>query len=293
MATPADLQKTLKTLGLDFLYDILDKANIDPTIDVTNVDQLSTFIDSNKQAQDAMKVRFSGNDIREKNGLRRLKPNEYIQQEQDYLARLQARGMPIGFYDSQAELAKFIGSDVGVTELDARISQGYQAAQRAPQSVKDQLASLYNITEKDLAAYYLDPTKATDIVMSKSKNAELFGRQINAAQIAAQGQIQAGIQLERGTAEDLAAQGITGETAQTGFTQIQEQQQLFATTTAEAASGQQAISQAEQISGTFGTNAAARQAIASRKRKRTAEFQQGGSLLASQAGNIGLGTVGQ
>jgi len=292
MATPADLQKTLKTLGLDFLYDILDKANINPTIDVTNVDQLSNYIDSNKDAQDAIKVRFSGNDIREKNGLRRLKPTEYIQQEQDYLARLQARGMPIGFYDSQGELAKFIGSDIGVTELDARISQGYQAAQRAPQSVKDQLASLYNITEKDLAAYYLDPTSATDI-LDRKKNAELFGRQINAAQIAAQGQTQAGIQLGIGTAEELAAQGVTGETAQTGFTQIQEQQQLFATTTAEAASGQQAISQAEQISGTFGTNAAARQAIASRKRKRTAEFQQGGSLLASQTGNIGLGTVGQ
>jgi len=28
MATPADLQKTLKTLGLDFLYDILNKANM-------------------------------------------------------------------------------------------------------------------------------------------------------------------------------------------------------------------------------------------------------------------------
>jgi hypothetical protein len=74
---------------------------------------------------------------------------------------------------------------------------------------------------------------------------------------------------------------------------IQNQQQLFATTTAEAASGQQNISQEQQIAGTFGTNAAARQAIEARKRKRTAQFQQGGSLLASQTGNIGLGTVGQ
>ena len=79
MATAADLQKTLKALGLDFLYGILSKANIDPIIDVTNQDQLSNFIDSNKEAQDLMKMRFSGNDIREKNGLRRLKPSEYIQ----------------------------------------------------------------------------------------------------------------------------------------------------------------------------------------------------------------------
>jgi hypothetical protein len=292
MATAADLQKTLKALGLDFLFDILSKANIDPTVDTTNQDQLSNYIDSNKEAQDYMKVRFAGNDIREANGLRRLKPSEYIQQEQDYLARLQANGLPIGFYDSQGDLAKMIGNDVGVTELDARIRQGYQAAQRAPQTVKDQLANLYGITDRDLAAYFLDPTIATDLI-GRKKNAELFGRQITAAQIAAQGQTQAGIQLGMGTAEELAAQGISPDMAQTGFTQIQDQQQLFATTTAEAASGQQNISQEQQIAGTFGTNAAARQAIEARKRKRTAAFQQGGSLLASQAGNIGLGTVGQ
>lgn len=286
MASAADLQRTLNNLGLGFLFDILSRANIDPTIDVSDQNQLSNFINVNPEAQSYMKERFKGNEFRIQNGLRPLKPSEYIEQEQSYISRLRENGMPIGFYDSPADLAKLIGGDVGVTEFDARLRQGYQAAVKAPASVKKQLKELYGVTENDLAAYFLDPTVATDI-MGRKKSAALFGRQIEASQIAAQGQIQAGMQVDAQTAEELAAQGISEEMAQTGFTQLSEQQQLF-----QSNIGEQDISQQEQIAGTFGTNAQARQAIAARKRSRKATFEAGGSLSATSAGVTGLGTAG-
>jgi hypothetical protein len=287
MASAADLQRTLDSLGLGFLFDILSRANIDPTIDVNNKDQLSTFIDTSPDAQALIKERFKGNDLRVANGLRPLKPSEYIEQEQSYILRLQNSGMPIGFYDSPDDLAKLIGGDVAPTEFDSRLRQGYQAAMNAPQSVKQQLQSIYGVTESDLAAYFLDPTKATDII-GRKKNANLFGRQIQAAEIAAQGQSQAGLQLGLQTAEDLAAQGVSTAVAQTGFAKIRDEQQLFTGSVNETD-----IGVAEQISGTFSTNAEARKKIEERRQKRVAGFKGGGSAVATQAGNVGLGTVGQ
>ena len=57
--------------------------------------------------------------------------------------------------------------------------------------------------------------------------------------------------------------------------------------------GETALSQQEQIAGTFGTNQAAAQRIATRRRKRQATFEQGGGFAQTQQGMTGLNTVGQ
>lgn len=291
MATAADLKRTLDSLNLGFLFDILNKANIDPSIDVSNKDQLANYIDADPDAQTYMKQRFKGNEYRAAAGLRALKPAEYIEQEQAYLSRLRDNGLPIGFYDSQEDLAKLIGGDVGAVEFDARIRQGYQAALKAPQAVRQQLKDLYGVDETELAAYFLDPTRATDVI-GRKKNADLMSQQISAAQIAAQGKTQAGFTLGLQTAEELVAAGITPAEAESKFGQILDQQELFRTTTQESMSGEQAITEQEQIAGTFGLNAEARKKIAERKRRRTSAFEQGGSLGATATGVSGLKTVG-
>lgn len=286
MSTPAELQKTLDGLGLGFLFPILNRIVTDPTIDSTDEDAVSKYIDADTTSQDAIKKRFIGNEGRVKAGLQPLAPKDYILAEQTYANALKNNGMPQGFYDQPEDFQKLIAGNVSAVEFNNRIQQGYMAAQAAPQAVKDQLSNLYGITNQDLAAYFLDPTKATDVI-GRNKNATLFGRQIQAAQIAAQGQTQAGIQLGMGTAEDLAAQGITADQAQQGFQQIGTTQELF-----NPLQGEQAITQEQQISGTFGTNAQARQAIATRKRSRQAAFETGGGFATTQ-GTSALGTVGQ
>jgi len=289
MASPAELRKILDGLGLGFLFDILDSASKDPSIDVTDLDAVGLFIDGDTKSQDAIKKRFIGNAYREKAGLGVLSPKEYIASEQALLQRLKDNGMPLGFYDTQEDLAKLIGGDVSAVEFNNRIQLGYTAAQNASTSVKQQLQSLYGINESELASYYLDPTRAED-VLGRKKNANLYAQQLKAAAIAGQAQTQAGIQLGALTAEDLAQTGVD---AQQGFQVIGQSQELFRTTTGERTVGDQNIAQAEQISGVFGTNAAARQAIADRKRRRTAGFEGSAGFDASQQGATGLRTAGQ
>lgn len=292
MATAADLQSTLDNLGLGFLFPVLNTLVTDPSYDVTDVDQVSRFIENDPTSQDQMKKRFSGNQARIAAGLQPYKPSEYIAAEKAYIQRLKDNGMPLGFYDTQEDLAKLIGNDVSAAEFDARLQRGYMAAQNAPQAVKRQLQDLYGVSEADMAAYYLDPTRAVD-VMGRKKSSTLYARQLEAAQIAAQGKQQANIQLGAMTAEELAAGGISAAQAQQGFAEIGATQELFKATTGEMAAGEQTISTEQQVAGVFGTNAQARQAIAERKRRRQAAFEGSTGFEAGQAGAAGLRTVGQ
>ena len=89
--------------------------------------------------------------------------------------------------------------------------------------------------------------------------------------------------------EGLVARGVSQSTAQQVFAQLAETQELFQP----LQQGETAITQEEQIAGTFGTNAAAAQRIATRRRRRQAEFEAGGGLAETQQGVTGLRTVGQ
>lgn len=288
MSTPADLQSSLDKLGLGFLFTFLNNLITDPNVDVTDSNAVGKYIEtsSDTNIQQSIKKRFVGNEGRVKAGLQPLKPNEYIQAEQSYIDRLKNNGLPQGFYDQPEDLAKLIAGTVSPIEFENRIQQGYLAAQAAPQSVKNQLQTLYGITESDMAAYFLDPTRAED-VMGRRKNAALFSQAQRSAEIAAQAQTQANIQVSRTTAEELQAQGVSTQAAQQGFAEIGAQQELYT-----PLMGEQAIGQEQQIGAALGTNAEARKAVATRKRSRQAAFETGGGFASTQ-GASALGTVGQ
>ena len=232
----------------------------------------------------AYKTRFKANEYRIANGYTPKSEDEIIGLEDAFKTTLRANSMPKDFYDTQEDFNNFIGRDVSPNELNNRISLGYNAVMQAEPGTKAELKQLYGLSEGDIAAFFIDPTRFNE--SSAIKKAQ-------AAQVASEARRQAGIGLTAGTAEALATEGVTRQQAQQGFAEIGASQEVYGLTTAEQASGQQAITQEQQISGVFGTNAEARKAIAERKRKRTAAFEQGGSVLTTQAGNIGLGTVGQ
>jgi hypothetical protein len=295
MATLAQVQAMLDSLKLGFLGAAFKQAAQDQKIDVADLDQLGTFIDTypDETVKKAFSDRFSGNKMRVANGLTPLSYKDYIARENEYVTRLANNGLPVGFYDQPEDLAKLIGGGVSAVEFNNRITVGYQAAMSADPATKAALRDLYGITDADLAAYYLDPTKATDSVLASKKNATTFGTQIAGAQIAGQAQSQAGMGLNAAEAEALAAQGVTMATARQGFSNIAQERELYGTTTAEAASGETGITTTEQIGAALGTNAAAAQRVAARRRKRTAAFEAGGSLAVTQQGATGLKTVGQ
>lgn len=282
MSARDDAIDFLRQFGLESLITNLDAAlQDDPTIFSGQYGQERMF----RAVKDTplYKKRFAGMALREKNGYKPISEQDYLAIEKEFDQTLRTNGMPKGFYDKQEDFALFIGNDVRADELDTRIQQGYKAVYDTEPGVKDELKRLYGLEDNDIAAFLIDPTRFKQSEAVKKAEA---ARRANAAR-------EQGMQLTAAQSEELFTRGVSQSTAQQGFQALAQTQELFATTTAETASGQQAITQEEQIAGVFGTNAEARKKIETRKRKRTAAFEQGGSLLASQTGNIGLGTAGQ
>ena len=281
MATEADLKKKLEQYNLGFLFDTFNNGLIPiANIDISSEDAIYSAIEAQPAVKKAFDDRFAGNATRIANGMDPLKPSEYIAAERQLTQTLRNTGLPFGFYDTPTDLAKFIGSDISPIELERRVVQGYRAAQSADPVVKAELERLYGIGEQDLAAYYLDPARATEILGRKA-DSTLMAQQIGAAQIAGQAIRQAGIGLTAQQAEELAQTGVSEQQAQAGFQRIRAQQELYAPTTGELAAGETGVTQAEQIGAEFATSAAAAQRVATRRRRRTAEFEAGGKVALS------------
>lgn len=230
----------------------------------------------------AFNKRFPANKTLKDQNKPQFSVSQYLRMEADYKQRLQAANMPAGFYDDPTDFQQLIANDVSPEELQGRIDQGYQAVKNASPAVIAEFKRLYGVGEGDLAAYFIDPQRARPTFDRYEAQ-----RQAQAAAVSSQAQIQAGIALTAQESEALVRSGITEAQSQAGFEQISAQQELF-----NPLQGEQAISREQQIAGTFGTNAEARKAIASRKRSRQAAFETGGGFATAQ-GASALGTVGQ
>ena len=188
----------------------------------------------------------------------------------------QQAGLPQGFIND-GELVQLMGSDVSTSELDARITQGYVDALKAPQDVRDQLQTYYGIDTGHLAAYYLDPNKALPLLQQQFQSAQL-GAAATRTGFGA---------LDRTAAEQLAQLGVTEPTGEKGFTDLAKQSQLF---NALPGSGEQGISQQVQLAAEFGGSAPAEQEIAARQEERKATFEGGYRFAETQGRGItGLG----
>jgi hypothetical protein len=270
-----ELRAILERFQLGDLFDALDKAvQADKTI-VQNPDALFGAVRNNPIYIE----RFKGNAIRIKNGYAPLSEAQYILQEQGYSTALKNLGMPKGFYDTKTDFANIMGNDIDIQEFSDRLGQGYKMVANAPPEVVKQLKMMVpDITDANLAAYFLDPAKSVTQIEQMAR----------AANIAAQGKTAGGIQLTSEQAQSLSLAGVSTETAQQKFAQIGQQAGLY-----RPLQGEQAITQEEILAGTFTNDQAAAQRIARRKRERTAGFEAGGGFAQGQQSNIGLTTVGQ
>lgn len=272
-----DVVDFLREFGLEKLAPLLrDAIEDDPTQFAGPFAQQAVFrvVKPTPEYQQ----RFKGMKLRETAGLPPISEAQYIQIENDYRQVLRGNGMPTGFYDSQDDFANFIGGDIRADELNTRVQAGFRAVTEAEPGTKEELKRLYGVQDADLAAFFLDPARAQTEVVKKAEAA----RRATAAR-------EQGIQIQAGTAEELVSRGVTQQQASQGFGAIAEQQGLFQAQMA----GEDTISQEEQIGAVFGTNAAAAQRIATRRRRRQAEFETGGSFAAGQRGVAGLGTANQ
>lgn len=223
-------------------------------------------------------TRFAGNKKRLEAGLPELTPAEYIGLENTYRNTMQFYNIPKEFYDETSDFQKLIEGNVDPTELNQRVARGYAAVKQASPDVIQQMKTLYGVEESELAAYFLDPTRATTILT----------RRAEAAQTAAAAR-QGGIQLQATLAETLAAENISPERIRQGAATVTQQAQVRQALQA----GEETISEEEALQAEFGLSEAAAQRIRQRQRRRIAEFEAGGGFAQTQTGITGLRTVGQ
>jgi hypothetical protein len=267
------LLATLDRYGLGSLVDRVWQLYTDDTIQVDS--GIDTIGDALREAPE-FKQRFSANEARLRAGLPELSVSEYITLERGYENAMRGSGLPRGFYDESSDFSNFISTNTSVAEVQDRVNEGYKAVTQSNPEVINQMRQLYGVTEGDLAAYFLDPQRALPLITQRAR----------AAQIAAEGQRQAGMQISAQQAEAIAREGVTQQQAQTGFEGVRGMQELL-----NPLQGEEAITQEEAVGATFGMNAAARQRIETRQRQRRAAFGGGGSFATDQTGMAGIGTV--
>lgn len=261
------IQNLLSSYGLPelggFVRDIVFGENIvDANVIVGRVRQTPEY-----------QTRFAGNQQRRQRGLNVLSEGEYLALENAYRQTLRASGMPAGFYDSNDDLNQLIAGDVSIAELAQRVNQGYEAVAQADPQVKAEMRRLYGVDDAQLAAYFLDPGRATPTLL----------RQARSAQIASEATRQAEFELTAQQAEQLAQAGVTQEQARGGFQAIGQMQELF-----QPLAGEQAITAEEQVAGVFGTSGQAAQRIRQRQRERQAAFETGGGFTGAGSTVAGL-----
>jgi hypothetical protein len=161
---------------------------------------------------DAYKKRFAANAQRIAKGLTAISEAEYLGLEDQYQSIMRNYGLPPDYYARgdmgvQEGFNRFIANDVSAVELEDRISTAQSRVLNANPEVLASLREFYpGITNGDILAYTLDPTKAITDIRRKITAAEIGGAAM-----------QAGLRTGMARAEELGAAGITKQQAQQGF----------------------------------------------------------------------------
>ena len=161
---------------------------------------------------DAYKKRFAANAQRINKGLRALSEAEYIGLEDQYQDIMRRYGLPETYYTRgemgrQEGFEKFISGDVSPVELEDRISTAQKRVINANPEVAQALRTFYpGISQGDILAYTLDPTKAIEDIKRKVTAAEIGGAAARS-----------GLTTNVSDAEYLQRYGVTKESAEQGY----------------------------------------------------------------------------
>jgi hypothetical protein len=169
------------------------------------------------RATDAYKKRFSANADRIAKGLSALNEREYLGLEDQYQSIMRNYGLPASYYakdsmGTQAGFNQLLANDVSAAELEDRIMTAQNRVINSNPEIKQALRSFYpDITDGDILAYTLDPTKALTDIKRKVTAAEIGGAALGA-----------GLATSQLAAENLANYGVTKGQAQQGYGAIAE-----------------------------------------------------------------------
>ena len=166
---------------------------------------------------ESYKKRFAANADRLAKGLTPLSEKDYLGMEDQYQNIMRNYGLPASYYAKgdlgvQEGFNKLLANDVSATELEDRVMTAQSRVINANPEVMQALKQFYpDITNSDILAYSLDPTKALTDIKRKVTASEIGGAALGA-----------GLSTSQTAAEGLAAYGVTKGQAQQGYNTIAE-----------------------------------------------------------------------
>ena len=160
--------------------------------------------------------RFAGNFARQKAGLNMLSEADYMGLENSYANTLKSYGLgdmlSATSKDNWKTFSNYIANDISAVEFKDRISTAEDRVINADAATKAQFKQWYpNLTDKDLVAYFLNPSETIGKLKEKVTSAEIGG--------AFTGQ---GLSMDMASATDYAKYGIDRAGALQGASQIKE-----------------------------------------------------------------------
>jgi hypothetical protein len=222
---------TTKVLAKSGAKDVANKSAYDLLYQQFNdlgigglVPELKTFIEEGisgpeftlrLRQTDAYKKRFAANAQRVAKGLRALSEAEYVGKEDAYQDIMRRYGLPESYYSRgemgrQEGFEKLIAGDVSDVELEDRISTAQKRVLNANPEVSQALKTFYpGISQGDILAYTLDPSKAIEDIKRKVTAAEIGGAAVRA-----------GLTTSVADAEYLQRYGVTKEQADQGYQNV-------------------------------------------------------------------------
>lgn len=281
------IQDRFASYGISGLADTLRRLIADYTDADGNISD--SLVTAELRKSDAYTKRFAGNIERKKKieadvaagrqpqfGL--LDEATYIKAEDDYRSILSDYNIP-GFYDTPESYVNLIGNNITPKEVQARAAAAQQAASSANPEIKAQLKSMYGVQENQIAAYFLDPEKASTALKPVAA--------ANAATLAAAAQ-RGGLALSQGDAERLAGTIAPGVNDVIASDTLFQQTSLTAGLAQASVSGEASTVGAEEVLTAAGGNVEAQAKLARERQKRQAEYQSASGMAETQKGVVGL-----
>jgi hypothetical protein len=187
---PGGAKNAERKSAYDLLYSEFDALGVGAL-----VPDLKTFIEEGispseftlrLRQTDAYKKRFAANAQRVAKGLRALSEAEYVSKEDAFQDVMRRYGLPETYY-SRGELGrqegfeKLLANDISDVELEDRISTAQKRVINANPEVAQALKTFYpGISQGDILAYTLDPSKAIEDIKRKVTAAEIGGEAVRA-----------------------------------------------------------------------------------------------------------------
>jgi len=227
--------------------------------------------------QPAYRQRFRAIFEREQRGLPPISADYVLEYERQRSSLLRAYGLPSGFYDQPDDAVRDLVNDVSVAELQTRVVSGFARLQATDPAVRDEFQRQNNLTDGQLAAFFLDPDRALPIIKQAVTTAEIGA----AARTTGFGAI------STSEATRLSTLGVDAEEALSGFQSLRRLEPVV-----NAAIEGGPMSREAQLEAVFGDDPTQRQSLERRIGVRRAIGESSaGSFATDREGFAGIGTA--